>query len=96
MPTRYVEWAPWVDDLCARDPRLGRIIRDAVLAREVAVRAGAASPTASKRCRDTFERGEKALDLLRLGQVEPNTPAARRRAHEAAARFCQALEITGR
>jgi hypothetical protein len=94
MPHRYVTWAPWVDAIVARDPALGRIVCEAVVAREAALGSGAGGSGASPRCRRAFERAENTLDMLRVGKIQANTDAARRCASDALRKFMDALDLT--
>ena len=92
MPRRYITWDPWVDALAVQDPCLGRVVREAIVAREAAMMAGAASRGSPRRCRRAFDSAEKTLDTIRLGRLQPNTDPARKRASDALRKFTDALE----
>ncbi|MBI5487104.1 MAG: hypothetical protein HY905_07205 [Deltaproteobacteria bacterium] len=93
MPHRtHITWAPWVNDISDQEPCLGRIVKEAAVAREAAEKAGAR--TGSPRCRKAFESAEKILDAIRLGRLRPNTAAARKSASEALEKFIKALDCT--
>jgi hypothetical protein len=62
MLCRYITWDPWVDALAVQDPCLGRVVREAIVAREAAMMAGAASRGSPRRCRTAFDIAEKILD----------------------------------
>jgi hypothetical protein len=93
MP-HHVTWAPWVNAIVARDPGLGRIVCEAVVAREAALGSGAGESGASPCCRRAFESAEKTLDTLRVGKIRANTDAARRCASDALRKFMEALDLT--
>ena len=90
---QHVTWAPWVDVLTARDPRLGRAVCEAIVMREAALLAGAGSKTASARCRRAVAAAERDLGALRLGKFKPGTIAAQRAAAKALREFDRALEL---
>lgn len=94
MPHRYVSWDPWVEMLTAQDSCLGRIVREAIVARDAAMSSGATSPGTSRRCRKAFDSAEKTLNTLRLGKIRPNTDVAWKRACDTLRKFIEALECT--
>jgi hypothetical protein len=92
MPHRTVRFAPWVEDLSEIDPCLGRIVKEAEVARDAALEAGAATVRAPRSCRAVFRAGETTIAALRDGRVAPGTPAAWKRATDAVRKFTQALD----
>jgi hypothetical protein len=92
MMRRYITWDPWVDALAVQDPCLGRVVHEAVVVREAAMMAGAASRGSPRRCRTAFDSAGKILDAVRLGRIEPNTDTEWTRASEALRKFNEALE----
>lgn len=93
MPHREdVVYAPWVNELWEQDPCLGRIVIEAVVARQAALKAGANKPEAPRSCRRAFESAETTLDAVRLGKVAPGTDAAWRRASDALRKYTTSLD----
>jgi len=96
MPHKYVEWDKWIEDIAAVDPCLGRIVIEAVVARDAAEKAGAAHGESPKKCRKAFESADRTLDSVRLGVVSPNTDAAWKRATDALRKFTAVLDCVGK
>jgi hypothetical protein len=93
MPHKEIlSWPGWIEEIAEQDPCLGRMIREAVVAHDAAVNAGADKKTASKRCRDAFKSAAMTLDVLQRGAVRPNTDAAWKKASDALRKFTQALD----
>jgi hypothetical protein len=78
--------------LTAQDPCLDRVVKEAAVARDAALDAGASSKHAPKACRKTFDSADQTFDTLRLGKVKPNTDAAWKRASDALRKFTEALD----
>jgi phage tail tube protein FII len=95
MPHRDVTFDPWIENIRQEDSCLGRILIEAVVMKDAAVKAGAASRRASKKCFKKFESAETTLETIRTGKIKPNTDIAWKRASDALRKFTEALECVG-
>lgn len=95
MPHREnVTWAAWIEALSEQDPCLGRIVKEAVVAQDAALHAGAGRAGSTRACRRAFESAEQTLDTIRLGRISPGTDRAWKRAADALRKFTTALDCS--
>jgi hypothetical protein len=84
-----IKWPSWVDELADLDPCLGRVVREAVVAQDAALSAGA-----KKVCPKAYAAAEQTLNALRYGKVRPHTDAAWKKAADALRKFTEVLDCT--
>ena len=87
-----VEWPAWIQDVAKADPCLGRVVKEAEVARDAAEGAGAARKSAPKACRGAYTSGVETFDSIRYGKVQAGTDAAWKRAADALRKFTEALD----
>jgi hypothetical protein len=92
MPHKEVAFKPWVQEISAVDQCLGRIVKEAMVARDAAVEAGAATKGASRKCRAVFNSAENTIAAVRDGRIKPGSDAAWKRATDALRKYTSALD----
>lgn len=94
MPHKAVIFEPWVESISAADRCLGRIVKEAAVARDAAIDAGATRKTAPKKCRAIFVSAETTFEALKDGRIKPGKDAAWKRATDALRKYTNALDCS--